>query len=253
MLSRVKTNRTTLTGVCQLFWLIYFALTLCLVGSLLAYGVVVPLFLLGIVFPKATKWAEFVLCRGIRLLMMLQPWFKAEINFVLPSGGKVLLVSNHRSHLDAFILLSQFCGIKILAKKSLFSFPGIGFIMRISKQIPLKGSEVDLFLSSLEVVRGRLKMGELVHVFPELTRCEEGFIGTREFSVAPFRIAFQEKCSVLPIIFKGTDSAWAKGELGLRFRRLVISKSLAVIDSQDFTSAFELRDEVQSRMRQALL
>jgi 1-acyl-sn-glycerol-3-phosphate acyltransferase len=176
----------------------------------------------------------------------------AKIDFrSIPEGG-FLLVSNHRSHLDAFILLSKIRGIKIMARRSLFSLPGIGTIMSVSRQIPVEEQGMGSYLLAMETVRKRLRGGETVHVFPEMTRCPHGFVGTLDFSPMPFHIARQEGIPILPIVFKGTDSVWPRGEMGLKFRRPVVGNMLDQVDPKQFNSTLDLKIEVQRRIAEAL-
>jgi 1-acyl-sn-glycerol-3-phosphate acyltransferase len=233
-------------------WFAYFALTLTVIGLFLAYGLVAPLYLVGFIFPRVNKIADWIMVRGIGLLMDVQPWFNAELKFRKIEEGGCLIVSNHRSHLDAFILLSNIQGIKILAKESLFSIPGIGFIMWVSGQIPLPSKGIDSFLTAMNTVQKRLKRGETVHIFPEMTRCTPGHVGTLDFSLAPFRIAHQDGFPIIPIVFKGTDSVWPKGRTGLDYGLPVSAVMLETIDSRKFKTVSELRDLVRSQIEESL-
>jgi len=235
-------------------WLLYFTLSIGVIGGILAYGVVIPLYLLGYLWPAATELADQVMCQGIRLLMSIQPWFRGEIDLDLPQNGKgCLLVSNHRSHLDAFILLSRIQGIRILAKDSLFGVPFLGPMMRFSKQIPVQRGNIQSFLEAIDQVEARISQGDVVHVFPEMTRCEQGFEGTQSFSIAPFRAAMKSGFPVVPIVIQGTDEAWPKSAWGLRFRQLVRVRSLKALDPKEFASSDELMREARHQIQQALL
>jgi len=255
------------------FWLFYFMITIGLIGLFGAYLMSVPIYLFGrithLLHPRAGKFvtaqADHVLQSGIYFLMMVQPWFNAKVDMKLndntkdrlflkaakmPGEGR-LLVSNHRSHLDAFFLLSRVRGIRIFAKKSLFKIPFLGMMMRMSRQIPVT-REINAFFEAMNHVRDRLRAGDTVHIFPEMTRCAPGFEGTRNFSALPFLIAIQERVSVIPIVFHSTDSVWPKGYLGLKFRRPVVARALEPILAEHFGSAEELRSEVRRRINEAL-
>lgn len=237
------------------FWLLYFLLTIGLIGAVLAYGVCAPLYLLGRVLPVAKTWADRCLCRGISLLMKVQPWLNAEIHLSELCGcegrGR-LLVSNHRSHLDAFVLLSRVPGIRILAKRSLFSIPFLGLMMRLTEQIPVERGRVEGFFAAMDAVRDRLRKSQTVHIFPEMTRCAPGYSGTLGFSSAPFALALQEGCPVVPIVFRGTDGVWPKGKFGLSFRQPLQVLALPPIDPREFASADALRTEAKHRIDEAL-
>jgi 1-acyl-sn-glycerol-3-phosphate acyltransferase len=183
--------------------------------------------------------------------MKLQPWFNAEVALdavASKSDHARLLVSNHRSHLDAFILLSRVPGVRIFAKSALFNVPFLGLMMRASRQIPVKRGRIEAFWKAIETVRTRLQNGETVHVFPEMTRCAPGTNGTLEFSTAPFLTAMQTGTPVTPIVFKGTDGVWPKGAWGLAYRQPVTARALEALDPSAFESADALKHEAQRRI-----
>jgi 1-acyl-sn-glycerol-3-phosphate acyltransferase len=102
-------------------------------------------------------------------------------------------------------------------------------------------------------VRALLRTRELVHVFPEMTRCQPGFQGTQRFTVGPFHAALQEKAWVVPIVMAGTDGVWPRGSIRLAFRSKIRVEALDPIPSSDYSSADELKAEVQRRIDQALI
>jgi 1-acyl-sn-glycerol-3-phosphate acyltransferase len=235
-------------------WLSYFVLSIAAIGAALAYGLVVPLYLLGFLWSPANKAADLVMVRGIRLLMAVQPWLEAEIELDLPAYGQgCLLVSNHRSHLDAFLLLSRVPGVRILAKSSLFSIPFLGLLMRLSKQIPAKAGDLPSFARAMEQIGARAANGETVHVFAEMTRCAPGFAGTQDFSIAPFHAAMRGGFPIIPIAIQGTDEAWPKNSMGIRFGQNVRVRSLGRLDPAAFCSSSELMAETRRRIHQALV
>lgn len=245
-MNHINTNMIA-SSLLPRFWLFYFAISIAVIGGIIGYGICVPFYLVGYVFKPSRRLADRILCRGIRLLMDVQPWFTGSFDMTLPtrsSSQGLLLISNHRSTLDAFILLSRVEGIRIFTKKSLLLIPGIGFMMRMTRQIPAKRGQIDSLIEAMEIVRERLRGGEVVHVFAEMTRCSEGFPGVQKFSSYPFLIAFQEKVTIVPIVFFETDRVWPKGISGLRFRHPVKVQTLAPIDSGQFASVEMLKAEV---------
>lgn len=235
-------------------WLIFFLINIAVLGSTAFFLLYFPLTALSYLLPQLRSWPDGVLKRGVALLMWIQPWFNAEMDLPYPrchSGG-ILFVSNHRSHLDVFILLARIAGIRVLAKKSLFRVPFLGFFMRASGQIGVERGELKDWLSAMDEVRKRLRQGERVHIFPEMTRCEPGANGVRSFRAAPFLAAMQEDAMVIPIVFQGTDLVWPKGQLGLSFRAPVRARTLEALRAKDFPSVNALMTETHTRIEQAL-
>lgn len=234
--------------------LVYFLLCIALVGSVTCYVFLIPLRGLSRFFPTLGPSADRSLGRGVALLLRLQPWMRSRLDIpALPSDRGVLLVSNHRSHLDVFLLLSRVPGIRVLAKSSLFKIPFLGQMMRYSRQIPVERGRLDAFIKAMDTIRYELRRGEHVHVFPEMTRCAPGFEGVQTFLTAPFHAAIQEKALILPLVVKGTDRFWPKGVFGLVWRAEPCSlEALPFVEADRFPTAEALRNEIQSQIEKAL-
>jgi 1-acyl-sn-glycerol-3-phosphate acyltransferase len=238
------------------FWLIYFLIAILIIGLIFAYGLCAPLYVLGRFYQPATRLADKYLCRYIGLLMYLQPWLKGNTEIHLPPRKEnrgVLIVSNHRSILESFILLSRISGIRMFTKTSLLKIPLLGMMMRLSHQIPAQKGHVDSFLKAMEIMRKRLRAGETVQVFPELTRCPKNFVGVQRFISFPFLLALQEKVDIVPVIFHNTDKVWPKGTFTIFSGHEVKVTTLAPIQSERFSSAEELRDEVRTLIEKELV
>ena len=236
-------------------WLLFFLVTNILVGLAFTLTLYFPVYFLAKIFPRLHKVHEQVLYIGIRFLMAIQPWYKAQVRIQVPkTGGRgVLLVSNHRSHLDVFVLLSRVAGIRVLAKSTLFKIPFLALMMRATRQIGVERGRLDAWVKAMDEVKKRLRAGEVVHVFPEMTRCAYGFQGTQPFTLGPFLAALQEDAVVIPLVFRDTDRVWPRGQIGLTFRKPVQVRTLSPLQARDFTSADKMKSEVQQQIERALL
>lgn len=150
------------------------------------------------------------------------------------------------------MLLAQVPGIRVLAKHTLFRIPFLGWMMRAQKQIPVTRGSVLGFTRAMDEIRARLRAGETVHVFPEMTRCPGGLRGTLPFSVAPFHAALQEGALIQPLVIDGTDGYWPRQTRGLRKGALVSIRSLEPVAARDFKTAESLKSFVQERIQGAL-
>lgn len=234
-------------------WLLYFLITIALIGFSVSVMFYFPIIWLSRFFPAIKGKHDRNLQLGIWLLMHVQPWFKARVRIELPqTENGILLVSNHRSHLDVFVLLSRIPGIRVLAKSSLFKIPFLGTFMRASRQIRVERGRLDAWVGAMREVGERLKAGERVHVFPEMTRCNPGLPGIQNFTSGPFLVAIQEDVSVVPIVFKNTDGVWPKGDAGLTFRAPVEVSTLEPLRARDFSTADALKSEVARRIEAEL-
>ncbi len=217
--------------------------------------ITVPTYLAGQVFTPAQRLGERLMVKWVRILMWVQPWFHLKTNLGdVDHKGRpgVLLVSNHRSHLDVFVLLANIRGVRILARRSLLYVLPLAPMLLMTKQILVPRGNASAYLKAMEEIRVRLRRGETVHVFPEMTRCEPGARLTRNFSAAAFLAAIQEKATIVPIVFQGTDSVWPKGVLGINSSAKITVTQLEPITHDQFPSANELRNEVKRRIDQVI-
>lgn len=247
----VKAQNSTYMALCSRLWMIYFLITIAVIGFPLSVAFYIPLYFISFFWPAAQKPADWIMRWGIGWLMRVQPWMTFESQLEFPADG-VLLVSNHRSHLDVFLLLSRIRGIRILAKSSLFYIPFLNVMMKVSGQIPTRRGDVGSFWKAMEQVREKLTSGQTVHVFPEMTRCQPGFRSTGNFMTAPFMMARDSGRPVVPMIIEGTDDIWPRGVFALRPHSRVSVRTLEPLDPREFASAEALRDETRRRINEAL-
>lgn len=235
--------------------LVYFLLSIAVLGGILGYGLAVPFWTIGYFWKPAHELAGDILASSVFLLLKVQPWLDAEVVLDLPDRRlqNFITISNHRSHLDMFILLAHIPNIRVVTKASLFRIPFLGFMMRIMRMIPVKRNDMTSYWQAMNIaIEGALK-GDAVHIFPEMSRGEPATVGTGEFHLAPFRVALQARIPVVPIVFHGTDRVWPKGSAALSFREPIRVECLSKIDSQEFSSAENLRAEVQRRINECLI
>jgi 1-acyl-sn-glycerol-3-phosphate acyltransferase len=229
--------------------------------SLSGYGLAL---LISLVFPKFRVVSDEILRRTIALLLSGLPWLKFDSEEFdrayaaarLTGGAKtgILLVSNHRSHLDTFLLLSRVRGIRVLAKRSLFAVPLLGLVMWTSRQIPVRRKHLKSFVSAMDTIGRRLAAGEVVHVFPEMTRAAPGFPGVAPFNPAPIRAAMKAGVPILPLVIQGTGEVWPKGAFAIRSGAEVRLRPLALIPPSrfgDFSGAKELSDFIRKEIEGA--
>lgn len=125
-----------------------------------------------------------------------------------PKTGGVILVSNHLSHLDVFVLgLLLPRPLNYVARSTLF-VPGLGFFIRsvggFAIQRDGKGSE-----GFKETLR-RVRAGGIVTFFPEGTRSENGELG--ELKPGIVALASRAGVPIVPAAIAGTFEAWPKGQ-----------------------------------------
>lgn len=238
------------SGVLSFASFAFFISLVVLTGLGIGCLISAPLFILGRLWRKFYDIGAFFLQNTIRWLIVA-PVFRTDVGLALPEP--CLTLSNHRSTLDAFILLSRIPGIRLITKESLFLIPFLSFVMRVMGQIKVKKRGIDPYLKAMEEAGEALKAGSPVHIFPEMGRSPPGFSGTQRFHLAPFKMAIESKAKIVPVVFFNTDQAWPRGFLKMNRGIVVKVKSLEALTAADYTSSEALMKEVQQRINSALL
>ena len=124
----------------------------------------------------------------------------------VPKAGGAILVCNHLSHLDVFvlgILLKR--PLNYVARSTLFK-PGLGWFIRSVGGFPIqrdgKGSE-----GFRETLR-RVRAGSIVTFFPEGTRTNDGELA--ELKPGIVALASRAGVPVIPASIAGTYEAWPR-------------------------------------------
>ena len=216
----------------------------------------IPIHLRAFFLPRFRKTCKKetrrVISRGCGLILGTQPWIPYNAKIEVPQDRPVLLVANHQSTLDIFMILAKVRQLRILAKAPLFRIPLLGYGMRKSQQIPVIRNDPTSYLKAMEEVRKALAEGDTVLVFPEGTRSDPDHQGTLEFQLAPFSAALKEEALVVPVVIRGSGKVWPKGRFGILPFSPISLRSLPAIDSKDYGESKKLRNEVHTRINQAL-
>jgi 1-acyl-sn-glycerol-3-phosphate acyltransferase len=149
------------------------------------------------------KWVVFA--PVVRLLF--KPWVEGEEN--IPEAGPAILVSNHISAGDTFLLPAMMSRrLTFPAKAELFE--GRGFRGRILTwflknvgQLPMDRSGGRASANSMDGVIQVLKRGDLLGIFPEGTRSPDGRLYKGKTGVA--RLVLQAGVPVVPIAMINTQ------------------------------------------------
>jgi 1-acyl-sn-glycerol-3-phosphate acyltransferase len=166
-----------------------------------------------------------------------------------PSGG-VLLVANHASFLDVFVLgISLPRPLNYVARSTLF-IPGLGFLMRSVGGFPIQREGMGA--SGMKETLRRLRHGGVVSLFPEGTRTQDGELGPLKSGIAV--LVSRAGVPVVPAGIAGTFEAWPRsrlfprpGPIRIHYGAPMFPEELAGADSAAITALIE------SRLRDCLL
>lgn len=163
-----------------------------------------------------------------RLLLLL---YRTRLDGVenIPTGG-ALLAGNHVSYLDPMLMWSASPRpVHFMAKRELWDSKFIAWLLPRLWGFPVNRGEPDR--TAITTATELLKSGELVGVFPEGGRAEEGDARLREAQGGAAFIALRADSPIVPVAFVGTERAWPKGARLPRLVRTYIRIGAAILPS----------------------
>jgi 1-acyl-sn-glycerol-3-phosphate acyltransferase len=153
-------------------------------------------------------WYRFIQYVVATLFAAVWSW-RATGRENLPRRGGVLLVSNHLSFLDVFVLgMPLPRPLNYVARSTLF-IPGLGFLMRSVGGFPIQREGMGA--SGMKETLRRLRNGGIVTLFPEGTRSRDGELGPLKPGIAA--LAARVGVPVVPAAIAGTFESWPRSRL----------------------------------------
>jgi 1-acyl-sn-glycerol-3-phosphate acyltransferase len=159
-----------------------------------------------------------------------------------------VVVANHESTADPFLLSSLPWDMRWIAKEELFKLPLIGWMMKFGGDIPLRRGDRASVQQMMAEATNTLRHGLSIMMFPEGTRSATGELGP--FKDGAFQLAIDAGVPVLPLAVAGTRACRPKGSLWFGEARATV-KVLEPIDGAGHDVA-SLREEARRRIAAAL-
>lgn len=122
-----------------------------------------------------------------------------------------VVVSNHESTSDPFLLSFLPFDMRFIAKEELFHAPLVGWLMQLSGDIPLRRGDKGSVQEMLAECRATLNAGVPILMFPEGTRSPDGEL--LPFKDGAFQLAIETQSPILPVALGGTRQCRPKGSL----------------------------------------
>lgn len=166
---------------------------------------------------------RFIVGRLFRIMganiARLSPMWHFQIygNYPKRLAPKTVVVSNHVSHMDCFLISYLPYEMKWLAKDVLFKIPMIGWGMRLAGDIAIRRGVSDSIEQAMQECRRYLQQGMPVFIFPEGTRATSDTL--LPFKKGAFRLAIETGAQILPIAVSGTRQALPKHSWRFGFSR----------------------------------
>lgn len=123
----------------------------------------------------------------------------------MPETNKVMLVCNHQSIIDPFLMITQFPkkSLTYIMKKEVLSYPAVGKWLYGCGFIPLDRENNRNGLEAIVLASKKVSNGYSIGVFPEGTRNKQGELA--EFRPGVFKIALRSES---PIVVAVVDNVY---------------------------------------------
>jgi 1-acyl-sn-glycerol-3-phosphate acyltransferase len=167
----------------------------------------------------------------------LTPFWHFRVHGTVPKrlAPRTVVVSNHESTADPFLISMLPWEMKWLGKASLFKIPAVGWSMWLAGDIPVTRGDQGSAKGAMARCAKWLDKGMPVMIFPEGTRSKTEDL--LPFKDGAFRLAIETGADVLPLAVSGTRKALPKHSW-----RFASSKALVTVGTPISTKGMTLAD-----------
>ena len=188
-----------------IFWL-YLALSLTVF-----WFAVVPVWLLTLPLDRRRRFSHWYAWTWANHYVALSPFWRIHVEHgerIAPAGTYVL-VANHQSFGDIFVLYALRKQFKWVAKDSVFLVPFLGWMMWMADYVPIRRGSHRSRERMLQTCMDHLRRGSSILMFPEGTRSRDGEL--QQFRRGAFAMAIKAGVPVVPVVIDGTLHALPQG------------------------------------------
>ena len=163
-------------------------------------------------------------------------------------AGACLFVANHTSSADAPAVVGAIPRrVAILLKESLFKWPIAGQAFALAGFIPVKRSERESAVASVEKATQSLRAGQSFLIYPEGTRSPDGRL--QNFKKGAVVMAIKAGVPIVPIACSRAHKVMRKRSLRI-YPGEILVEFLAPIDASKYS--LEERDALNDRVHDAM-
>jgi 1-acyl-sn-glycerol-3-phosphate acyltransferase len=216
-------------------------------GTVLAVG-----FSLAALLCRREESTRRWVCRTLRCAARLTGLTPRLRGGPLPANAAVV-VSNHTSNLDAFMLMMALDRpLTFTPKVEMFSWPLIGLLTRRLANLPVDRSTHEARLRAYAAAEAALRAGRTLHFFPECTTSTMN--GLLPFRLGAFRLASDHGLPVVPVVIRGTREVLRADQGRLRWASVEVEilPPLVPSDAHPFRAASQLRDAARDALAAAV-
>jgi 1-acyl-sn-glycerol-3-phosphate acyltransferase len=162
--------------------------------------------------------------------------------------GACLFVANHTSTADAPAVVGAIPRrVAILLKESLLKWPIAGQAFTLAGFIPVKRSDRESAIASVEKATQSLRAGQSFLIYPEGTRSLDGRL--QEFKKGAVVMGIKAEVPIVPVVCSGAHRVMRKRSLVIHPGEVLV-EFLDAIDASKYS--FEERDELNQRVHDAM-
>ncbi len=164
-------------------------------------------------------------------------------------GESFVVISNHQSSYDIFVLMHRFPGsLRMVAKKEIFRVPVMGGAMKAAGFVALDRGNNARARQALAESRATFDAGTSVWIAPEGTRSDDGRL--LPFKKGGFMLAYQMERRILPVTVVDTNKVLPSKDHKVRSGQSVKVVWHAPIDPKDY--GVEGRDQLMADVRKTI-
>jgi len=163
-----------------------------------------------------------------------------------------VVVSNHQSYADIPLISHLPWEMKWVGKIELFRIPVVGWMMKLSGDIPVDRkvprSGGAMLLQAARILQQKCS----VMFFPEGTRSPDGRVG--RFNDGAFHIAIRSRVPVLPVVVEGSHGCLPKRSWRFGRPQRILLRVLPPVETEGLTAdaVASLRDRVRGMIIQQI-
>lgn len=189
-----------------------------------------------------------------RTCVRLSPIWRFRVEGRAPEDVRTrpyVVVSNHASDADPFLLSFLPWDMRWIAKEELYRLPLIGQLMQWSGDIAIARSSREGARAAMEEAKRSLDAGISIMIFPEGTRSKDGKL--LPFKDGAFRLAIEAGVPILPVAIAGTEACRPKGSKWLG-EASAVARVLEPLDTKGATldDVARVRDATRARIEEAV-
>ncbi|MEM6959528.1 MAG: lysophospholipid acyltransferase family protein [Myxococcota bacterium] len=164
-------------------------------------------------------------------------------------GETFVVISNHQSSYDIFVLMHTFPGsLRMVAKKEIFRVPIMGGAMRAAGFVALDRGDSARARKALDDAIETFDAGTSVWIAPEGTRSPDGRM--LPFKKGGFMLAYNAKRRILPVTLNRTNQVLPSKDYRVRKDQRVEMVVHPPIDPSEY--GLEKRDDLMRDVRHAI-